>query len=291
MSIVPFALGAQTAPIQKPAFEVASIKVSDSADGPVFFDPTRGGFRAMNVTLRLLVRYAFDLHLPKDGMAQASVLFSTASGIQVTGGPAWIGSDRFYIEAKPPDGAVPSQQDLQLMMQSLLEDRFQLKAHRETRELPTYDLIVVKQGKMRLSSDKSVSSSTRTQAASPVPQLPPGALSTFGLGPGPVLTMLGRGVTMSTLIRGLETWARRPIADKTNLAGLFDVLLRFTVEESTAALLSPANGGQGVPASPTDPAGPSIFTAVEQELGLKLVSSKAPVEVLVIDSVSKPSEN
>ena len=211
-------------------------------------------------------------------MRRAAILFSSTSGIQLTGGPGWINNDRFDIEAKPASGKAVSQAEMQLMMQSLLEDRFQLKAHRETREVPTFDLVVVKPAKLRSS----------VEGSPPIPGMPPqprGMLRTFTLGrptsaAALVQTMYGNGVSISNLAMQLESWAGRPVTDKTNLTGLFDIRLEFSIAASRPTT-----------DSASDPPGPSIFTAIQQELGLKLESAKGPIEVLVIDSVQKPSEN
>jgi len=279
---------------QKPAFEVASIKLAappqvGGPSGQLSLDSAKGRFVVKNMPVTMLLRYAFDSSLPEDEMLRAGVLFSRSSGIQVIGGPGWINSERFDIEAKPPQDHKVSQAEMQLMVQSLLEDRFALKAHREGREVPTYDLIVVKQGKMRLAPDESPSATA--QGARACRPLPPGRLSVFGA-PGPsgiVMTMCGKAVSVSTFLTTLQSWAGRPVADKTNFKGLFDVLFQFSPEQG--ASLTTADGTPGGTPLSSDPSGPSIFTAIEQELGLKLESSKGTVEVLVIDSVQKPSEN
>jgi uncharacterized protein (TIGR03435 family) len=104
-----------------------------------------------------------------------------------------------------------------------------------------------------------------------------------------VFTMYGLAVPMSALTTELESWSHRPVTDKTNLKGSFDVLLRFSPEASRAT--APPVGAQpDTPAAP-DPPGPSIFTAIQEDLGLKLESSKGQTEVLVIDSVQRPTEN
>jgi uncharacterized protein (TIGR03435 family) len=137
--------------------------------------------------------------------------------------------------------------------------------------------VVVKQGKLKVSSDKPPAG---------VPPIPEGSLTMFGGLPSPsgrVLKMYGRSITMATLTPPLQSWTGRRITDKTNFKGPFDVLLQFSPQQGATAVVE--QGG------PSDPSGPSIFTALQEQLGLKLESSKGPVEVLVIDSVSKPTEN
>jgi uncharacterized protein (TIGR03435 family) len=175
---------------------------------------------------------------------------------------------------------------MQRMLQSLLEDRFQLKAHYDTREVPTYDLVVVKEGKLQASSTDKAPPSTTPQGEK-LPPMPRGVISTFVIGQPRlplVETVYGQAIPISALASSMESWAGRPVRDKTNLTGSFDVVFQFSPRQPSATVVE-----QGAP--PSDPSGPSIFTAIQQELGLKLESSKGPVEVLVIDSVSKPSEN
>ena len=242
--------------------------------------------------------------------------------LQINGGPNWMDSDLFDVQAKADcsSGAIPMEQT-RLMLQSLLEERFQLKAHYETRELPIYNLVVAKDGpKMKLSEDQTA---TPLQGGGPLlcgPQ-PAG----FGA-PGPrgapfapgapvprgatMMMMSPQGMTMNAtsvpitnLVNVLQNQAGRPIIDKTDLKGLFDIKLQFSMEglQGPAGLGGflppPGAGGPGGPAGPggaapnaADPV-PSLFTAIQEQLGLKLESTKGPVEVLVIDSVQKPTEN
>ena len=138
-----FAMLAASAFSQTPAklsFEVASIKPNMSAPAGVFVDATKARFLATNASTILLLRYAFEPNLPEDALRRGAILFSNTSGLQIIGGPGWIRTDHFDVEAKPP-GDPASQAEMQMMVQSLLEDRFQLKTHREMREVPTYDLV------------------------------------------------------------------------------------------------------------------------------------------------------
>jgi uncharacterized protein (TIGR03435 family) len=261
----------------RPQFEVASIKRNTSGDNSVVVDAARGRFLASNVSLRILLRYAYDPNLPEDEGRRGAVLFDSTSAIEIIGGPAWISNERFDIEAKPTEGRVPAQAELQRLLQGLLEDRFQLKSHYETREASTYDLVIVKQGRLKVSPDK---------APAGVPPVPDGRLTMYGGQPSPsgrVVKMYGRAITMAALVPPLQSWTGRRITDKTNFKGAFDVLLQFSPQASTAAVEQAG--------SPSDPSGPSIFTAIQEQLGLKLESSRGPVEVLVIESVSRPTEN
>ena len=147
----------------RPQFEVASIKLNTSNAPRMGVDADRGRFVATNVPLSILLRYAFDTRLPEDGLLRGQFLFSSPTSLQVIGGPAWITKDHFDIEAKPSAGHRPDQPEMQLMLRSLLEDRFQLKVHREMREVPTYDLVVAKEGKLQASSDDKAPPSATPQ--------------------------------------------------------------------------------------------------------------------------------
>src|SRR5262249_18462051 len=152
------------------------------------------------------------------------------SALQIIGGPGWMVNDRFDIEAKPPQDHPVTQTEMQSMMQALLEDRFQLKTHREMREVPTYNLIVVKEGKTKVSTGESQPASLTAQDEK-LPQMPRGKISTFVIGKPSrplVMTMYGNAIPISTLIPQLESAAGRPITDKTNLKELYDVLLQFS---------------------------------------------------------------
>jgi uncharacterized protein (TIGR03435 family) len=223
---------------------------------------------------------------------------------QIIGGPDWLDTDHFDIEAKPQgDPSLISGEQTRLMVQSLLEDRFQLKVHHELRQLPVYNLVVAKNGpKLKLSDDQKppVPGNNRSQADTPSkgPQgvsephrggtaLIRGRTCTILAGKAiPINTVDSAMLTsLPTLLQGvleqagldktdLKGW---PVVDKTGLKGSFDIELQFTPDT-----LGPA---------PPDACGPSLFTALEEQLGLKLESARGPVEVIVIDSVSKPSEN
>ena len=260
----------QTPAAVRPSFEVASIKPNNSGSGSSRSGTRTGGyFFATNVSLKLLIMQAYRV-----------------LDFQVSGGPSWIEGDRFDIEARAEAGAVPpptgppdpTRPDrMALMMQSLLEERFQLKLHRETRELLVYTLVVGKDGsKMQATVD-----------GRPGPGgLNAGSARTSGV-PGGV-EMTASGISMATLSTMVSQQVRRPVIDITNLTGLFDLTLKWSPQANSSALV-PAGGPE--PPPPVEPSGPSIFTALQEQLGLKLESTKGPVEVLIIDSVQKPSEN
>jgi len=280
-------VSAQT-PGVRPSFEVASVKPNNSNSTNSSTSFNRGRFVATNVTVKLLLMSAYRVQ-----------------DFQIIGGPGWIGSDAFDIEAKPEEGAVPQQQGprdptaidpMSLMVQSLLEDRFELKLHRETRELPVYILSIGKDGP----KFKAVDPAQQTDA-------PPGARGVGGVGRVPPPASLpvgnmgssvnnGRGemsahaVPIARLVNFLAQQLRRPVVDKTDLRDLYDFRVEWTRDQNVGAAPQTA-GGAPTPATPDAPSGPSMFTALQEQLGLKLDSGKAPVEVIVIDSVQKPREN
>jgi uncharacterized protein (TIGR03435 family) len=219
----------------------------------------------------------------------------------VEGGPDWIRSDRFDVQGLIPAGSpIYTRRDLtegkavklQKMLQNLLSNRFKLVVRREMKEMSAYALVVLKDGKMKLSEDQT------PPGAQPLPRagdLMPGRGAPLARGSMSLLTTPSGEVTYSAnavpvweLTKILQGQVGRPVIDKTELKGLFDIRLQFARESS----LSPAApGGQIAPQPISEPAGPLLSTAIQEQLGLKLESLRSPVEVLVIESVEKPSEN
>jgi len=264
-----------------PSFEVASIKRNPS----VWNEPTHhrmdvhpelgGRLTAHNAPLMLLIQRAYAVQ-----------------AFQVVGGPAWINTDGYDVEAKPKGDT--DRKQMWLMLQTLLADRFKLTLHRETRKLPVYDLKAVKRGP-KLPMPKAVECFSQPPDAPPAP--PPPGQTDCGYVAGPLgstglLQLEGSKVHMADLVSKLALVLGRPVLDKTEFTGEFDLNLSFTADEATMGL--PGSGGPGDPGGsplPTDRNVPSIFAALEEQLGLKLVRAKGPVEVLVIDHVERPSEN
>jgi uncharacterized protein (TIGR03435 family) len=233
-------------------FEVATIKLSNpDAPGKGFTVQGRQ-FMTINTTLSDLMSFAYRLH-----------------AAQITGAPEWIASVKYDITARPEGQGQPNERQLRDMVRKLLEDRFKLTVHRDTRELPVYTMIVGKDGSRLTRNDSN----------------PNGLPSLFfkGLGMLPALN-----ASMADLASVLQTAVLdRPVVDKTELAGRFDFTLTWTADDSQFRGL----GGR-VPAPSIDPnAPPGLFTAIEEQLGLRLENTKAPVEVLVIDRVERPSDN
>jgi uncharacterized protein (TIGR03435 family) len=203
----------------------------------------------------------------------------------MTGGPGWIDTDHFDIEAVTGGaGPATSAQQTWVMVQTLLEDRFQLKIHHESREIPVYNLVIAKGGsKLSVSEDQTPPNLDAVGAPGaffdPRKPLPRGILSSTGVD---VQTVAGNAVPVSRLWTVLRTFVQRPIIDRTGLTGLFDFKFSFTPECGVIFACGPVD---------STPSGPSLFDALEQQLGLRLESTKDPVEVLVIDSVQRPTEN
>ena len=227
-----------------------------------------------NARLKGLIATAF-------GMADPQPLIDS----RILGGPEWVGSDRYDINAKSstefrpsPDGPA---RELLLMIRSLLEERFKLKAHRETRELPVYELVVARADR-RLGPEmrKPAADCDAAIAAGVPPPRQPGDPPPCGLMSGPARVLAG-GATMQQLIANLSNRVERVVVDKTGLAGRFAFTLVFTPDRI------PTETPPGIP--PVDPNGPSLFTALQEQLGLKLAPAKGPVDVLVIDGAEHPT--
>src|SRR5579863_7661298 len=236
----PVTLLAQASP--PPEFEVASVKPVNQPNPQKGMSFIGGTLKATNYTLRNLIGLGWDVR-----------------GFQITGGPGWLDSEHYDIEAKPAVsvdiGAPDNAGRLRLMVQSLVTDRFSVKLHRETREVRVYSLVVGKNG-VRLK---------RTAEAA-------GPSTSIHDGKG---FMAATQIDLGILARNLAGELEVPVIDRTGLAGAYDLRLEW----------SPADD----PATPGS--APSIFTALQEQLGLRLESGRGPVEMLVIDSARKASQN
>jgi uncharacterized protein (TIGR03435 family) len=279
-AITAFPLQSQILPVKKPSFGAASIK-PNSSGGRTSISGIGGRMVATNYTLRMLIVFAY---------ADRPMMES-----QIGGGPNWMATDRFDVEAKIDDGSPLPPAEMKLRVQALLEERFQLKLHRETRELPIYNVVISKGGhKVQLSKDQSPPDPRANTSEPPrrsndpnyVPPLPRGRFGMMNTPTGMVLT--GTAIPISTFVNLVQGQVDRPVVDKTNLKGLFDIRLKFTPLPVSAAATSLTT--QGVPAG-AEPNGPSIFTALQEQLGLRLEAARGPTEVLVIDHAEKPSAN
>jgi uncharacterized protein (TIGR03435 family) len=255
-----------------PRFDVTSVKVNRSNDGIIFDQQAHGRVTAHGYSLRALIQSAYQVQ-----------------EFQIIGGPDWIDRERFDVSATSPDDPSldrhtqgPSVRTL--MMRSLLTDRFGLAVHKETRERPVFALVP---------SRRDASLGPRLRHASVDCAVAKGddACGTT-VAPGFVK---GRGITLPQFATALSKLTNtgsslnRLVVDRSGISGRFNLDLQFTPDRipnwSPGALADSA----GIP--PVDPQGASIFTSIQEQLGLKLEPQNAPVEVLVIDRVSHPTEN
>jgi uncharacterized protein (TIGR03435 family) len=264
-----------------PVFDVVSVKENKSGDpGQSMRRQPGGRIITTNLPLRMLITGAFGLQ-PQ----------------QLVGGPDWIDSARYDITAQTSAQFAVTEPGTvgapELMMQRMLADRFRLVVHTEKRELPIYALT-------RVRSDGRLGPQIRPAAidcqavmnemlkraqsggAPPVPPQRPDGGPGCGMRFGAGSRLTAGGTSMAALARLLATPLGRIVHDQTKLAGAFD----FDLEFDPATL---AGAGAGAP--PADPNAPSLFAALDEQLGLKLQAERAPVEVLVIDRVDRPSEN
>lgn len=236
-----------------PTFEVATIKPSDPSRPGKLFTVRGADVVTINTTLSDLITFAYDLH-PK----------------QITGGPSWLESDKYDLNGKPDVPGQPNVAQMKVMMQKLLADRFQLKFHREKKELSVYALTVLKGGPKFSKSERD-------------PDSLPGL---FFRGPGTNLNVTN--ATMAQFASLMQSAVLdRPVVDQTGLNEKYDFILKWTPDQGQLLGLG------GPPPPPPDPgdAPPDLFTALQQQLGLKLESTRAPADVAVIDHVERPSEN
>ena len=246
----------------KPAFEVASIKRNDSGREGGTLAPKPGGLlTATNLTLHNMISAAFGGDRP-------------LMSFQMVGGPDWIVSTRFDVVARAEPPSI-ERNGLIAMLRTLLEDRFALRTHRETRQLPIFALVKARSdGRLgpqlrRATLDCQALAQQRRENPTAAPPLPAGCGMRFGTG-----TLSAASITMSNLVSTVAGAVQGIVVDRTDLSGNFDIDLSWSA---------------GLPADavPGDP--PSIFAALQDQLGLKLQSTTGPVDVLVIDHVEQPT--
>jgi uncharacterized protein (TIGR03435 family) len=255
-------MAAGSAVLKGQQFEAASIKPS----APM-------GMGMVNIGMQMMLggRISMTGVTPK-------ILIQQAYGVrdfQIVGGPAWLGSERYDITAKPEGSASPEQ--VKVMIQGLLADRFKLQFHRETKELQTYALVVAKGGPKFPASKQDEGPGEGSDKPK-----------------GPRIMMKGRGqfsiegAPVTALATQLSQVLGRSVIDKTELTGNYDFKLEWTPDESLQGFGKPAEADHSTPADAT---GVSIFTALQDQLGLKLESTKGQVEILVVERMEKASEN
>jgi uncharacterized protein (TIGR03435 family) len=268
-------LAAASLGAQKAAFDVTSVKPNNSGVPMIRMLPAaNGGWQAENATLGMLVRLAFQL---QDN--------------QIVGGPKWLFEDRFDIMGT---GTAPGRDGALLdKLKSFLADRFKLVTHVETREQPMFALVLARRdGKLGEKMTPSTTDCTPTgpagrgrgQAAAPVPGERPKC--GFMIGPGRL--MVG-GQTMAAFATNLSRFAGGIVVDKTGLTGTYDIELTYAPDPGISLTGRDFPGQPGGPPPVANSDAPSIFSAVQEQLGLKLESTKGPVDVLVIDSAERPT--
>ena len=239
-----------------------------------------GGITLTGVPIQMLLTEAF--HVEDD---------------HILGAPAWVKTNRYDVQAKVAPDDAPRLDKLTFdqrrsMLVPLLVERFNLKYHHETRELSGYTLVVAKGGpKMKLSEVQPPPPDAKPPEPGVDPK--PGA-------PGPrrrMLRFMGRGhleaegSSTEMLARVLSQQLGRTVTDKTGLTGIYDYALQWTPDDAPPPMPGGADGGPPHNDSGTDAVGPSLFTALQEQLGLKLESSKGTADVIVIDHIDLPSEN
>ena len=276
-ALVVVPLGAQQSTTLVPAFEVVSIKPNRSGDPAPRFGVQPGGrYSWTNTTLRTLI----DLGYQRSAFDRREIMDA----------PSWVDKDRFDVILAAPAGAVLNDADgfpgpLFAMIRSMLAERFQLRAHNEVRERPVYALVLARADKrlgdrMKPAATDCTEEMKRMVAGAPLRE--GGPPCAFGGGPG---RLTGNTVSPAMIANVLANQVGRPVIDRTGLTAHFNIVLEFVPDIAARA----ANGAPLSETAVSD--GASIFTALQEQLGLKLEPTRAPVDVLVIDSVAQPTEN
>ncbi len=262
-------------------YEVASIKPAKSGSRGSTMRFTPDGVTARNMSLTALFRAAYGVQPD-----------------QIVGAPSWVDSDRYDVDAKMEGSVADALQKLnqyertiarQHMLEALLVDRFNVKIHRESKELPVYTLVIAKSGPKIQEAKTDEPTSTEPGRGG----FGRGSMTMTAGGKGGARSQIltGQAVPIASLIRILTGVLERPVLDKTGLMGLYDVKLEWSPDDSeTQAAPSGAPSSQTPPA-PSGSGGPDLFTAIQQQLGLKLESGKGPVDIIIIDHVERPSGN
>jgi bla regulator protein blaR1 len=275
----PAAPEANNAAANTHGYDVASIKPNKSGGNMVRMMIRPDGLSAMGATLQMLIQNAYGIQ-----------------DFQIVGAPKWVSSDRYDIEAKMDSAQLEriktlsqdeSRLETQHMLQALLANRFQLATHRETKELPGYALIIAKGGSKLHEAKPGDTYPNGIKGPDGKPGT--GLMIIGGLG-GPVT---GQAISIEGLVRLLAQQLGRTVQDESGLTGNYDFTLQWTPDERAGPMPDASQGGgaRSEDAPPPDSSRPSIFTAIQEQLGLKLESRKVPVEMLVIDHVAAPSEN
>ncbi len=265
---------ADTAPHDLPKYEVASIKPAASTDGRTLLHFTPDGTSIQGMPVQFLLQQAFGVE--KD---------------RIIGAPSWVQANRYDIEAKVSPENAPKVDRLKAderrtMLIPLLVERFDLKYHHETRDLPMYALVVAKGGAKLKSSTPEPANEP---PGSPFAGGPPSGLDSRGrmmMAPGRIESS---GTSIDMLAHALAPQLGRSVVDKTGLTGRYDYTLQWTPDNAPPPI--PGGSGPAREATDSDAASVSLFTAIQEQLGLKLESEKSTVDVIVIDHIELPSAN
>ena len=285
---------------QPPKFEAVSIRRCDDAGSGPASSPGR-----LNLCRRLASEMGPPPQAPVEGLIEDAYGRFAGGRVnppwaipKVEGGPAWIWNDPYAIAATAPGsvagGPVTEAMMRGPMMQAVLEDRFNLKLHRVTREAPVYQLVVAKGGsKLRRFQEGSAfrwDPAETLQGPGPAP--PRGKWCESGITGLGTIRVFGRGITIQAAVYLLSLNLDRPVVDKTGLTGWYDFEIEFARDPSLAGPPPPPPSPGTLTAETRDqPSGSSIFTAVEQQLGLRLESAKGPRDFLIVDQIERPSQN
>ena len=245
-------------------FEVASIKLNKSGElrGGVDAAPN-GRVVVTNTSLRDMVRNGFELQG-----------YELAFGSQL---PAWVTSDRWDIVAQgPPIKDQASLRQLRLMLQNLLIDRFKLVTRRESREMPVYALVVARSDRQLGTQMRPSSADCAALVAAAAAATSPGTVRPCGRQSGPGF-IRAIGAPLTDFARTLSIFAGRAVVDDTGLTDSFDLELKWTPDQVPGDLAAPIDGG-------------SLFTALQEQLGLRLEARRAPVSVFVLESAERPAD-
>jgi uncharacterized protein (TIGR03435 family) len=290
--LAPAAFSQEQAAAERPQFDVASVKLANGCQNnrnnqePM---PRPGRLQISCIAVQNLIQVAYSGI--KNGRAPS------LAQLKITGAPGWLQSDFYTIVAKT-DAPTPVEVMVGPMLQALLEERFKLKLHRESREEPVYSMTVGKNG---LKIQPTPEGSCTPVDLDHLPEQPaPGqpmpkfcGMQNMRFDKGLYKTEL-HGVTMKDLAQRLSNQLDRPVVDKTGVAGMFEITLEFAPDSMIRGFggRGPGDAGRSEASPiPADPVGPTLFTAMQEQLGLKLAGDKAPVDYLVIDHVEKATEN
>ena len=273
----PSAVPAQPPEGAKPQFEVSSVKqnLSENGDGKISSSiPDR--FVATGYPVYFLIQYAYDL-----------------KGHQLAGAPDWTWDKLYDVVGKYPDERRPTDADVRLMLQGLLAERFGLKVHSEQREVPAYDLVLARKdgrlGPQLVKSDVDCVAWMKLKR-SRIDGGGPSAVSPSGRRPECMILTTRKYITagatnLHDLAGPLEALLDRPVVDKTGLTGGYDIDLQW----DPAGMYADRPSSAATNGTPSGPTGPSVFTAVEEQLGLKLVPGREKLDVVVVDQI-KPAD-